>query len=221
MQSGRHQSADASACPLPEPRRGNVGHSFKLLPAFALRVLVAYGLLLASWPLLGRAYAAFLRESTQVAFDAVGVRRERVRLSAIAPPVESKDILLSVRFGSPSHRKRSLRASSLRVGFAPIALFVALTVATPVAMRRPFWSILVGFLMIHTLVVARLAGYVIYASIEFTDTIWMQALRWSMLDTTRGHAVSFLLPVLIWCLVTVKVNEVTRLIGSAQRRVTA
>jgi hypothetical protein len=193
--------------------------SSRSIAAFAVKFLVIYGALAASWPLCRPAYAFFLRESGKVLFNAVGARNH-VHIRAATVPDGMNDTVLSVRV-TAAGKALKITISSWLIGFQPTSLLIALVVATPVSMRRRVWALFAGLVMVHAFVLARLTTFVILAPVVLPDTFWTKALRWSVFDFIHGPAVSCFVPVLIWLAVTMRREDARRLGGSTQKKVTA
>jgi len=226
MQSGKSGVEAPSPEPLAARGRGENGTGLKTIAAFAVKFFVLFGVLVASWPLCGPAYAAFLRESGKVMFEAMGVRSDRAHLGPIIPPRGIEDTVLSIRIaetGQPQARARggSFRFSSLRVGFQPTVLLVALVFATPVEVRRRAWALLAGLIIVHVSVLARLAAYFILAPEAPRGTFWTKALGWCVFDLLWGFPVPWLVPVVIWVAVTMRSEDVLHLVASPRKKLAA
>ena len=199
--------------------------SGRSIAAFAVKFLVIYGALAASWPLCEWAYAFFVRESGKVLFDAVGARGH-VNILAAASPDGMKDTVLSVRVGTAGHALQ-IRVSSWLIGFQPTSLLIGLVLATPVSARRRVWALFAGLVMVHAFMLARLMTFMILvdsgvmAPLVLPDTFWTKALWWSVFDFLHGPSVSCFVPVLIWIAVTMRREDARRLVGSTPKKVTA
>lgn len=183
------------------------------IATFAVKFLVVYGALAASWPFCGWTNAFFLRGSGKLLFEAIGVH-DHVRISAAAPPEGMNDTVLSVRLSANESKALQITVSSWRISFLPTSLLIGLVVATPVGASRRVWALIVGLAIVHAFVLARLLTYVLLvdnglmAPLVRPDTFWNEALRWFVFDFIHGHAVSCFVPVLIWITVTVRREDV-------------
>ncbi len=186
--------------------------SLRPITAFAVKFLVIYAVLGASWPVCGHAYAFFLRESGEVLLGAFGAHKN-VRMRAAAPPDGINDTVLLIGVRGPEHGIK-ITISSWLIGFQPTSLLLALVVATPVSARRRSRALFAGLLIVHTFVLARLVTFVIPMPIVLPDTLWAKALRWSIFDFIHGHGVSCVVPVLIWLAVTMRQEDIRRLVAS-------
>jgi hypothetical protein len=176
--------------------------SGRSIAAFAVKFLFIYGTLAASWPLCGRAYAFFLRESGMVLFEAVGPH-DHVRILADTAPDGTTDTALFVRDAAAGQGMRA-ETSSWQIGFQPTSVLVALVLATPVSMRRRVWALLAGLVMVHAFVLTRLGTIVILTPLVLPHTFWMQAFRFSATNFVLSYPLSCFAPVLIWIAVTMR-----------------
>jgi len=193
------------------------------MAAFAVKFLVIYGALAASWPFCGAAYVFFLRESGNVLFEAVGAR-DKVRIRPATAPDGTNDNVLSIQhIATPGQgfKTRSAPFSSWVIGFQTTSLLIGLVLATPVSMRRRVWALFAGLVLVHAFVLARLATFVIFTPFVLPDTFWIKAFRWSVFDFFHGRAGSWLVPILIWIVVTMRQEDVRRLVGSTQKKAAA
>ena len=187
--------------------------SGRSIAAFAVKFLVIYGALAASWPLSGRAYAFFLRESGKVLFEAVGARNH-AHIRAPTTPDGIHDIVLFVRDNAAGQAVEDI-VSSWQIGFQPTSVFVGLVVATPVSMRRRIWALFAGLVMVHAFVLTRLGTCMILGPVVLPGTYWTNALLFSVSYFLYGYGVSCFAPVLIWLAVTVRREDVRRLLPSS------
>jgi hypothetical protein len=192
--------------------------SGRSIAAFAVKFLVIYGALAASWPLCRPAYSFFLRESGNVLFEAVGAR-DHVRIRPATSPHGMYDTVLSIRVAAGE--RLPITISSWLIGFQPTSVLIGLVVATLVSLRRWVWALFAGLVMVHAFVLARLTTFVILAPVVLPDTFWTKALSLSVVDFVHGAAGSCFAPVLIWLAVTMRREDARRLVGSTQKKVTA
>ena len=75
-------------------------------------------------------------------------------------PVGVKDTLLVLQNQEMPMSPGLLRTSSRMIGYSPTALFIALAMATPVALTRRVWVLLWGLLLVHVFIAFRLTLYV-------------------------------------------------------------
>jgi len=193
--------------------------SGRSIAAFAVKLLVIYGALAASWPLCGPAYAFFLRESGNVLFEAVGAR-DHGRIRPYTSPDGMNDTVLWVRVPADGLAVE-VTVSSWLIGFQPTSLLIGLVVATPVSTRRRLWALFAGLVMVHAFALGRLATFVILAPVVLPDTFWAQALGWFVIYFIDSPAVSCFVPVLIWVAVTMRREDARRFAGSTPKKVTA
>ena len=176
--------------------------SGRSIAAFAVKFLVIYGALAASWPLCRPAYAFLLRESGKVLFEAVGPR-DHVHIRAYTSPDGMTDTALFVRDAAAGQGIRA-ETSSWQIGFQPTSVLVGLVLATPVSMRRRVWALFAGLVIVHAFVLARLGTIVILTPLVLPDTFWMQAFWCSVTNFVLSYPLSCFVPVLIWVAVTMR-----------------
>jgi len=119
----------------------------RLAAGFFLRLIVAYALLMLSWPGVEHGYARLFRAAAQAVFSDFG-RDGVVRLEPRLPSNSAHDTSLIVtnrRTGSSF----VLGVSSRYFGYVPTAFLVALTISTPLPWRRRGQALAYGLLAIH------------------------------------------------------------------------
>ncbi|MFH1110930.1 MAG: hypothetical protein V1790_17285 [Planctomycetota bacterium] len=199
--------------------------SGRSIAAFAVKFLVIYGALAASWPLCGEAYAFFLRESGNLLFEAVGADHH-VRIRPATPPYdEMKDTLLLLR-QSASTNWTWTKISSWEVGFLSMSMLVGLTLGTPLGWYRRVWAFVGGMVVLHAFVLVRLSVVVVAGAIpqvgyDMRDPFGARVLGMIVTNFTVNPAVSCFVPVLIWLAVTMRREDAWRLVASTQKKVTA
>jgi exosortase/archaeosortase len=104
------------------------------------------------WPGLGRIHAHVLAALAQVAF-AGSDQEHSIHLSVVTPPPEDGRDLLLVASG----RWRS-SASSMLAGYGPMALAIALVIATPATWRRRIVGVALALAILHALMLLRLGA---------------------------------------------------------------
>lgn len=191
--------------------------SGRSIAAFAVKFLVIYGALAASWPVCRPGYAFFLRESGNILFEAVGPH-DHVRIGAYTSPDGMNDTALFIR-NAAAELAVQITMSSWLIGFQPTSVLVGLVLATPVNMRRRIWALFSGLVMVHAFVLTRLATFVIFAPLVLPDTFWVQAFWCSVDNFIHSYAVSCFAPVLIWIAVTMRREDARRLVPSSVKDV--
>lgn len=105
-----------------------------------------------------------------------------------------------------------VRTSSRYLGYGPTAMFLALILASPLAWRRKKWSLLVGLLLIQMFILMRVSltalvnGFAVdkpYAIIH-PGAFWSGALSKTETLFSDDPTVSFVVPVCVWFLVTMR-----------------
>jgi hypothetical protein len=177
----------------------------KPVAAFAVKFLVLYGLLAASWPLVGGVYAYFFRQSGETFLEVVGIGKD-VRIRPAAEPKGLNDVVFFTRGTTGEQRQRAL--SSWLMGFHPTAMVVALVLATPVSAQRRFRALCAGFIIIHSFVLLRIAVFAMLSGVTAANTTFMETAMWIAFMFVHGHGVSLIVPVLVWLAVTIRREDV-------------
>ncbi len=152
----------------------------KAVIRFSLIAVVVYGALTWTFPSFERAYASYFRTVGNAAFsqfwfwsharvDFVDLQSETLlrkvnaKLPAKLPlgfklPAASgvTDTLMILKNSRTPAFPGFLRTSSRIIGYTPMAVLIALIAATPVAIKRRFWLMFWGMLVIHGAIVIRL-----------------------------------------------------------------
>ena len=205
----------------------------KVILRFSRRLILAYLLLLPPWPVLSDAYGAFIKSLGETAFGGVTERREL----SFETPTDSDNTLPPRAFlptravivnrvlmaSDGSGPVRNLDFSAWTVGWAPTILVVALIFATPVSWPRRWRAFLIGFTLIHVLVLIALRVCIWTESAEiglvkFTP-LWKDfanGLRMAVLEQ-----LSFTGPVLVWIVATLRREDAIAIPGIFARTVTS
>jgi hypothetical protein len=109
------------------------------------------------------------------------------------------------------------RVSSRMMGYVPAALVTALALATPIPWRRRAWALILGLLFVHLFVALALGISILHAfcGLEGTSEIavWSLgpiaslALSFAFTVFVAYSAGQFVVPVIIWALVTFRRRE--------------
>ena len=175
------------------------------------------------WPVVWEEYGVFFRTGAQVLFESFGFK-DVVRFEAL-PEREGMDdtqVLLTkadapkrtwVRNGTTYHAALATRMklSSKHVGYVSTAVVVGLILATPIPWSRRGRAFLWGVLLLHAFIAARLAILVVYGltlnssgAPAQLDSLWAATLHTGMQTLSVGPTVSYILPVTIWILVSLR-----------------
>jgi hypothetical protein len=110
------------------------------------------------------------------------------------------------------------RFSSRHVGYMPTVTFVALVLASPVAWSRKGWALLWGLLLVHVFVIVRF-GFVVLEAFHGSEAHclfqvcppWSGILRLLFNVTAVVPATTYLVPLVIWILVTFRREDLDAL----------
>jgi hypothetical protein len=178
---------------------------------FLLRFAFIFGLLIFPWPGWNETYGQYFRVIGEAAFTRDEGRRAVVFSPGDAAAVASgldTGITLGNR-GLDTGGKSLVRKSSLdtrSIGWVPTALTIALIAATPIPVRRRFWAILGGLVLVHAFILFSLQAWIWNNSTDVSllslSPFWKKVagdLDYTLIDQLGA---SFSIPVLIWILVT-------------------
>jgi hypothetical protein len=189
------------------------------LPGFLVRLAVIYALLIVPWPGFREGYGRYLQVLGQAVLG-TDRGRPQVRFETV-PATERRGLDLRVALAHPERVDvrgmvpvQYLDLDSRGIGWVPTALTLALIAATPVPWRRRGWALLAGLLAVQAYVLACLAVGASHAAAGFSPaapaTLWTQVI--AALDETlvTQMGASFVVPVLIWILVTLRRQDLVR-----------
>lgn len=190
----------------------------KKLSAFFLRCVVYYALLIAPWPGLMDAYRACFRSVGNRLFQSVG-RGGSVSFEPYASEDHAEDTKLV--FTKVKHYRASadIRINSAYVGYRPTAFLLALVLASPVPWSRRGWALLSGLVLVGVFVAMRTWLRIIdifsndNALFLYTLAPWMKhTLRAGVLVLFRAPAAHYIVPMLIWMIVTFRRGDLQALL---------
>ncbi len=170
---------------------------------FALGFLLVYGMLAALRPLVSDTYRDLFRSGGDILFGAYG----SVRFRTLPEPVGMHDTKISVKHRG-SRQWTGIRINSKHVGYTSTAVLTALIVATPLGWSRRGVALGCGYLLLHGFIALRLLIFVRAGTAEVLDTFWNRAIRAGLLSLSAGQAVSFIVPILIWILVSMRQEDI-------------
>ncbi len=187
-----------------------------LIVGFLWRFALVYGLLIAPWPGFNAVYGKYFRALGQTVFAREGKRRI---LHFEAVPEELHHALdtrialanrdhLDPQGRGPVHY---LELDARSVGWVPTALLIALVLATPIPWRRRGWSVFLALLAVHGLILFSLAVYIWNHSTEIfllaLHPFWKQVAGDCEETLITQMGPSFVFPVLIWLVVTLRTED--------------
>lgn len=154
----------------------------KVVIRFSLLAAIVYAALTWTYPSLDRTYAAYFRGVGNTAFsqfwfwsharvDFLDLHSDTLLrdVNARLPGKLPEDFTLPTASGvnetlmilknshAPAH-PGFVRTSSRLIGYTPTAVLIALVAATPLALRRRFWLMVWGLLLVHAAIVIRLTA---------------------------------------------------------------
>lgn len=183
--------------------------------------LLVFGLLMAPWPRLGRAYTRFYSIGAAFLFGSFGPTGT-VRFE----PLSDSEYYLHVTLYNRAHTDPDgnmvglkTRHNSRHAGYMYVAFLTALILATPIPARRKVWALFWGIILIHGLVALKLALRIFYTFNH--QPLSMFSLnpfcRRVLSITHQAFAVSvtfgFVVCVFIWILVSFRREDWARIQG--------
>jgi hypothetical protein len=192
------------------------------IAGFLCRFVLFYGVLIAPWPGWNGVYGRWFRAFNQSFFHS---NQHRILSIEAAPqPGSPLDTVITLANRNRVDVRGRVTAKKLGldsrgVGWVPTALFAALALATPVGWRRRAWALFWGLLLIHGFLVFSVGCYIWNQSVDLGIVALPPLGRWAAagleetLVTQLGA--SFVVPALIWLVVTFRVQDLNRLTGSA------
>jgi len=185
----------------------------RILFGFLGRFALLYGLLIIPWPGFNAAYARFFRGLGDLTFAHESGKR-LVRFEPV--PAELHHVLgTRIVLANRDQIDRNgnglvkyLELDTRGVGWVPTALLVALVLASPVSLRRRCWALLWGLGAVHGFVLLSVAVYIWNNSAELHLLALGPIGNWIVAGLTETLTAqlgaSFLVPVLIWALATLR-----------------
>lgn len=180
---------------------------------FALRFLLVYGALMALWPLVSGSYREFLRTGGDFLFGSSG----SVRFQILPQPEGMDDSRIFVRQGDSS-QWMWINFSTKHVGYASTAVLAALVLATPFPWSRRVVALGCGYLLLHGFIALRVLILIGAGTTNVPDTVWNRTLGTGLQLLATGQAVSYIAPILIGLLVSLRREELERLFPSWRDR---
>jgi len=127
--------------------------------------LLVFGLLMAPWPRVGKAYTRFYSTGAAFLFSSFG-STGIVHFEPLSDSEYDLNVTLFNRArAAPDGGVARIRTrhSSRHAGYMYIAFLVALILATPIPWNRKGWALLLGMILIHGLVALQLALRILHA----------------------------------------------------------
>ena len=189
---------------------------------FVLKLLLLYGLLAAPWPGVRGAYSVAYRAAANLVFGSFGGGVVRFRASPSGREEMDAEIVIRNRrspvAGTTPHNSRM-------TGYLPTAEVIALILATPIPWPRRWRALLWGVVLVHGFVALRLVITLLHwFSVEEPWALYDPSPFWgNVLSTLFEFAVlaptcTFLVPALIWILVTFRRSDWATIVENAPRK---
>ena len=137
----------------------------KGITRFFCLFLLAFGLLMAPWPRLGRAYTKFYCAGAAFLFGSFG-STGTVTFEPLSDSEHDLHVTLynQAQVGPDSNAVAiRTRHNSRHAGYMYVAFLVALILATPLPLRRKTWALLLGIILIHCVIALQLALRIFHA----------------------------------------------------------
>jgi|CXWL01.1.fsa_nt_gi hypothetical protein len=184
----------------------------KSILGFFLALTVVYGLLIAPWPNLDKAYLVGFRAVGRTLFSEFG-SNGRVTFTTEAQPMGRW--FCAVILANWKHEVWIKHDYDTRYDYLATVLTLALVSATPIPWSRKWKAVLAAMFLIHIFLVGRLFWGILYG---FTDDklaviplshFWKQALFLGVLISSES---TFVVPIFIWILVSFRAGDWQRLV---------
>jgi hypothetical protein len=183
--------------------------------------VLIYALLLLPWPGWDQLYSHYFRALGETAFSRDNDRRiilfEGQHIEQDFSTLDIRMIMGNRDTVDSSGRGLSIPIdlNTRSIGWVPTALTIALILATPVPWRRRGWALLWGLLLIHGFILFTLQSWIWNASpgisLSTLSPFWKEVADNLQYTLITQMGVSFSVPVLIWILVTFRLEDARRL----------
>lgn len=189
----------------------------KGVAGFCIRLFLFYGLLVLPWPGLREGYAAFFRAGGDVLFGSFG-HVGAVRFQPLDSPGKLDTAIV---FGNRRTRAGGLtRIPSRHMGYLPTAVLICLVLATPISWPRRARALLWGLLLVHGFIALRLL-LLILVGFSGDNPLALFAFHPHLRETlvfvgvmsSVSPVVSYVVPVLLWALVSFQRRDAAALLG--------
>ncbi len=200
----------------------------RILSRFLITATVIFVVLILPWPGLRSFYAAGYRSGVDLLFRDFG----KGGLVAVLPGHESgipppdgdrhKDTVMICLKQDVEVKEKVLAVftDSWLTAYLPTAKLIALVLATPIAWHRRWSALFFGLILLYGFVAARVGLLLLYAystpspyRLYEPAAFWMGVLSWLRENLALSTSALFLGPVLIWVLVTLRLDDVRKFHG--------
>ena len=189
---------------------------------FLFLFIAVCGLLVVPWPGFYRNYERYFQKVCEVAFIGNGGRRIlRFAEGHDARFPIAVEITLANRDQLDANGRGPVRILGLDargIGLTPMALILALTLATPIPWRRRIWALFWGLLLVHVFILFSVGCYIWNQSTEIgliTLSPFWKAIAGGLEETLVTQlGASFVVPALVWIVVTFRFQDLNEMLGS-------
>jgi hypothetical protein len=189
----------------------------KGITSSALLLLVSFSLLIIPWPGLPEAYSSVYCAVGTTLFGNAG-QGISVSLRAKETPDGRIDTEIHLRSSNPPGG--TFAPHNARSGYVALAELIALVIATPVSWSRRMKALVAGVVLVNLFVLFRLGVVVleglvacpVWTIIEL-GTSGSMVLRATVEVVAKSPTLSFVIPALIWMLVTLRRGDVDTLMA--------
>ncbi len=187
---------------------------------FSARLIVVYGLLLAPWPGINSSIASLYCSCGNAVFGSVA-REGVVLFHPIKTPTATIDTHIHVR-NLRTDGDYTVGVRGRNEAYLPLAVFVALALATPMPWRRRFGSLLLGLVAVVAVILGRHFVLVLFQCAHPSVGLLAPVYPWNMVlatgkilaadDIVMSMAASFL----VWLVVCFRPREWELRIGGVE-----
>lgn len=198
----------------------------KSISHFLCWFALLYGVLLVPWPGLKQSYGDYFQSLIRLVFTEHSGRILRVESTTQAPsPIDTRITLANREQldGLGKGPAKMLDLDSRGIGFIPTALVAALTLATPLPWRRSLTALFLGLLLVHGFILFSVGVYLWDESFDL-GLVTLNPFWKAMVDGLEETFVtqigaSFVVPVLMWLLVTFRRQDFEAVTGRITQKV--
>lgn len=193
---------------------------FKRVSVFFVLTMLIYGLLFLPWITPRPAYRSLLVGAGNLILPHAFGDRGSVTLEAITETPKGQDVAVRLVKHRPQRVTATMELSSGHLGFRASAFLIALVLATPIAFPRRAWALLWGILLINAFVLLRLwlklmdgfSDSNVLAIFTFGETLKSE-LQWAVLMLYKAPEMNYIIPALVWLLVTFRRGDLPAILG--------
>jgi hypothetical protein len=177
---------------------------------FFISFLLVFGVLMAPWPGLGRAYTVFYRTAAAFLFGSLG-SNGLVRFA----PVNGSGYEINIALYNRAHARSDgtipgiqTRHDTRHDGYLYVAFLTALILATPVPWNRRGRALLEGIILLHILIAAKLGLRLVHAFGQEPLSLFTLSPSWERVLAAAHQAFAvnvtfgFVVSVFVWMLVS-------------------